>query len=315
MCRISGQPRTAVSVALVKGALKENAAPTKKNESGTIDEKQQCPITSPLLKGPFQVQWDNELTLKTVRKQNPKLRAGGRWKPPNCNAIQKVAIVIPFRHREQHLKFWLYYVHPFLQRQQLDYGVYVVNQDGENKFNRAKLMNVGFTEALKEYDYDCFVFSDVDIIPLDDRNTYRCFKQPRHLAVSMNKFHFGLPYRTYVGGVLALSKEQYMKINGFPNNYWGWGGEDDDMYKRLRIRGMWLSRPDRVKGRCKMIGHKRDKHNESNPKRYYKLRNTRQTIDSDGINSLQYKVVNIEKDQLFTKITVDIGSPPRKSTS
>lgn len=47
--KISGQPRTAVSVALVKGALKENAAPTKKNESGTIDEKQQCPITSPLL--------------------------------------------------------------------------------------------------------------------------------------------------------------------------------------------------------------------------------------------------------------------------
>lgn len=41
-----------------------------------------------------------------------------------------------------------------------------------------------------------------------------------------------LPYNQYFGGVSALSKEQFTKINGFPNNYWGWGGEDDDIYNR-----------------------------------------------------------------------------------
>ena len=65
-----------------------------------------------------------------------------------------------------------------------------VPQDGDEIFNRAKLLNVGYTEALKEYDYECFVFSDVDLIPMDDRNIYKCFSQPRHLSVSMDKFGF-----------------------------------------------------------------------------------------------------------------------------
>ncbi|MDG2675942.1 GTP-binding protein, partial [Vibrio parahaemolyticus] len=38
-------------------------------------------------------------------------------------------------------------MHPVLQRQQLDYGIYVINQAGDTMFNRAKLLNVGFQEA------------------------------------------------------------------------------------------------------------------------------------------------------------------------
>lgn len=38
-----------------------------------------------------------------------------------------------------------------------------------------------------------------------------------------------LPYKMYFGGVSALTPDQYLKMNGFPNNYWGWGGEDDDI--------------------------------------------------------------------------------------
>lgn len=64
-------------------------------------------------------------------------------------------------------------------------------QHGEDTFNRAKLLNVGFLEALKEdATYDCFIFSDVDLVPMDDRNLYRCGDQPRHFAVAMDKFGF-----------------------------------------------------------------------------------------------------------------------------
>lgn len=66
----------------------------------------------------------------------------------------------------------------------------VFPQLGEDTFNRAKLLNVGYREALKEAAYDCFIFSDVDLIPMDDRNLYHCYDQPRHFAIAMDKFGF-----------------------------------------------------------------------------------------------------------------------------
>lgn len=194
-------------------------------------------------------------------------------------------------------------------RQEGDYAVYVINQEGEGVFNRAKLLNVGYAEALKENNYDCFIFSDVDLIPMDDRNLYRCFNNPRHLAVAMDKFNFHLPYNTFFGGVSSLTKEQYLKINGFSNTFWGWGGEDDDMYNRIVVSGMSISRPDFVTGKYRMIRHMRDLHNEPNPENPGKLGQTQQTMYTDGINALQYTVKAIVKERLYTFITVDIGSP------
>ncbi|KAG9263794.1 beta-1,4-galactosyltransferase 1-like [Astyanax mexicanus] len=281
------------------------------NITDTPEELQQCPDPSPLLVGPLRIEFSAPVSLEHVRSENPALQEGGRFKPKDCIALQKVAIIIPFRKRDEHLKFWLYYLHPILQRQQLDYGVYIINQDGDETFNRAKLLNVGYAEALKEYGYECFVFSDVDLIPMDDRNTYKCFSQPRHLSVSMDKFGFRLPYNQYFGGVSSMSKEQFLKINGFPNNYWGWGGEDDDIFNRLSSKGMSISRPSGAIGKCRMIRHERDKQNDPNPQRFDRIAHTRETMHKDGINSLSYKVVKVEKDQLFTKITVDLGEAPK----
>jgi len=41
-----------------------------------------------------------------------------------------------------------------------------------------------------------------------------------------------LPYSEFFGGVSGLTVEQFRKINGFPNAFWGWGGEDDDLWNR-----------------------------------------------------------------------------------
>ena len=56
------------------------------------------------------------------------LDPGGHFKPSSCTSRSKVAIILPYRNREQQLKIFLNYMHPILQRQQLEYQIYVVNQ-------------------------------------------------------------------------------------------------------------------------------------------------------------------------------------------
>ncbi|XP_043961093.1 beta-1,4-galactosyltransferase 2-like isoform X2 [Gambusia affinis] len=269
-----------------------------------------CPDTPPSLVGPLLVEFETERSLDRVREQlGSVLQQGGRFKPPDCTARQKVVVIIPFRNRYEHLTHWLFYLHPVLMRQQLDYGVYVINQDGDGTFNRAKLMNIGFVEALIEYDYDCFVFSDVDLIPLDDRNLYRCSDHPRHLSVAIDKFNYILSSQTAFGGVSLLTKEQFLKVNGFSNTFWGWGGEDDDLYNRITVRGMSITRPDARIARYKMIKHGRDLHNEVNPENAIKMQKTAENIDTDGLNSLNFTVNEVLKDVLYTFVSVDLQAP------
>ncbi|XP_036414444.1 LOW QUALITY PROTEIN: beta-1,4-galactosyltransferase 3 [Colossoma macropomum] len=281
------------------------------------DDIPYCPKKSPLIGGPIHVSFRSGLTLAQIERKNPLVVRGGRYRPPDCDARHRTAIIIPHRSREHHLKFLLYYLHPFLQRQQLNYGIYIIHQAGNYTFNRAKLMNVGFREAMREEDWDCLFFHDVDLIPEDDRNTYTCDQTPKHAAIAMDKFGYKLPYKMYFGGVSALTPLHYLKMNGFPNNYWGWGGEDDDIGIRVSLAGMTITRPSLKVGRYKMIKHKHDQGNEVNPKRFNMLAKTRQTWKLDGMNSVEYEVVSREYLPLYTNITVNIGTeaglhPPTK---
>ncbi|XP_068949269.1 beta-1,4-galactosyltransferase 2-like isoform X2 [Petaurus breviceps papuanus] len=287
------------------GTAPSSEAPSPRldtNHSVTTLPLPPCPDVPPGLVGRLLIEFSSPMPMDRVQQENP-----------DCTPRQTVAIIIPFRHREHHLRYWLHYLHPILRRQRLRYGIYVISQHGEDTFNRAKLLNVGFLEALKEDPaYDCFIFSDVDLVPMDDRNLYRCGEQPRHFAIAMDKFGFRLPYAGYFGGVSGLSKAQFLKINGFPNEYWGWGGEDDDIFNRISLSGMKVSRPDIRIGRYRMIKHDRDKHNEPNPQRFTKIQNTKLTMKRDGIGSVHYRVLEVSRQPLFTNITVDIGrAPPR----
>nr|XP_013038983.2 beta-1,4-galactosyltransferase 4 [Anser cygnoides]XP_013038994.2 beta-1,4-galactosyltransferase 4 [Anser cygnoides]XP_047913921.1 beta-1,4-galactosyltransferase 4 [Anser cygnoides]XP_047913923.1 beta-1,4-galactosyltransferase 4 [Anser cygnoides] len=271
-----------------------------------------CPAVSPYLRGASKLTFKPSLTLEEVQKENPQV-AKGRYHPTECSALQHVAILIPHRNRERHLLYLLEHLHPFLQRQQLDYGIYVIHQAGNTKFNRAKLLNVGYLEALKEENWDCFIFHDVDLVPENDFNIYMCDRQPKHLVVGRNSTGYRLRYQGYFGGVTALTREQFSKVNGFSNNYWGWGGEDDDLRIRVEMQKMRVMRPSADVARYTMIFHNRDHGNEENRDRMKLLRQVSKMWKTDGLNSCSYELLSVEHNPLYINITVDFGIQPKVS--
>ncbi len=77
--------------------------------------------------GPIRV-WFEFPSLSELEQLYPYLEAGGHGKPKECRSRHRVAIVIPFRDREKHLRGFLHNMHSLLTKQQLDYAIFVVDQ-------------------------------------------------------------------------------------------------------------------------------------------------------------------------------------------
>lgn len=268
--------------------------------------------------------------------KNIETHFDGSWRPHNCSS-EPLAIVIPYRQRQDNLAQLLSILHPYLQQQMTDYQVFVVEQDGDIyvPFNKGKLFNVGFlTVQHLRPDISCFVLHDVDLIPEDERMLYRCVPSgPFHFGAWTDNLNYGQDnmYKTMnifkytaealVGGVLAMTKEQYLTVNGFSNRFWGWGGEDDDLGYRIKNAGFPVHRQMTQGGphttyRYTMLNHKPRR--DINAKRWEMGVKARgRGADVDGVTSLlndqstnsddDYVIHLIAFRRLFTHILVDVG--------
>ena len=156
-------------------------------------------------------------------------------KMPSTN---KLAIIIPFRDlekdkkRTQELNTLVSYFANYFDNN--NYQIFVVEQSNDSrKFNRGQLLNIGFLYAMKE-GYDNFIFHDVDLLPSEELKEYYVntpTNKPVHIAAVWDRYNKN---PDYFGGIVAFNKEMFQRINGYPNDFWGWGGEDDELYKRTR---------------------------------------------------------------------------------
>ena len=117
------------------------------------------------------------------------------------------------------------------------------------------LLNVGFAEAVKDFNFTCAIFHDVDLLPMNDTNLYNCPTKPLHMSSRVSTFDYKLPYAKIFGGVTVMTTQHFGLVNGYSNMFWGWGGEDDDMYNRLHDNGLDIARLE-GEGYYKMARHK-----------------------------------------------------------
>ena len=148
----------------------------------------------------------------------------------------KIAIIVPFRDSEEskprtnQLREFVAYMENYLNGYQ--YKIFVIEQEEDGrKFNRGQLLNFGFDLADKE-GYNNFIFHDVDLLPSEELKKYYTTiptTNPIHIAAIWNRYNANAKY---FGGIVAFSKDIFKRINGYPNNFWGWGGEDDELFNR-----------------------------------------------------------------------------------
>ena len=120
-----------------------------------------CPLIPPNLTTKIHVNTSNTTINKLeMYLDYLSIQSGGENSPKNCTARYRVAIIVPYRNREENLLIFLRHLHPFLNKQQLEYGIFLVEPMHNLTFNRGLLMNVGFLEslAISNHKWDCFMF-------------------------------------------------------------------------------------------------------------------------------------------------------------
>lgn len=209
---------------------------------------------------------------------------------------EKLAIIVPYRDREDHLKKFIPSIESCDFLDGIDYEILIVEQEEGKPFNRGKLLNVG---AIQCHTASYYCFHDVDMIPLVSDYSY--VPNPTHLAAEAEQFGFKLPYQGYFGGVTLFDKHSFIKVNGYSNDYWGWGAEDDDIMFRCVIKEIKAARKN---GRYRSLSHERnivqDLYNE-NLRKFFGFKNginvdeINKKINSDGLTDLEYEVLEEKK--------------------
>jgi hypothetical protein len=113
----------------------------------------------------------------------------------------------------------------------------------------------------------------------------------------------------FFGGVSAISTRDFQRINGYSNSFWGWGGEDDQLYQRILFNNLTVTRafagqPSLVhRARYKTLSHKKA---EPNPDRMKLLQKGSLLFQTDGLANLQYQRLHLQLKPLYTHLFVDI---------
>ncbi|XP_028315406.1 beta-1,4-galactosyltransferase 7 [Gouania willdenowi] len=203
----------------------------------------------------------------------------------------RLALIVPFRERFDELMVFVPFIHTFLNQKKIRHKILVINQVDHYRFNRASLINVGYLESGNDTDY--LAMHDVDLLPQNQELDYG-FPHQGPFHVASPELHPLYHYKTYVGGILLLTKQHYSMCNGMSNRFWGWGREDDEFYRRLRKAELQLFRPKGITTGYQTFLHVHDPAwRKRDQKRVAAQKQEQFKVDPEGgLTNLRYQVVS-----------------------
>lgn len=247
----------------------------------------------------------------------------GLVKQPNNNMIMNV--IVAYRDpgdgtRKEQLKQFKEQMN-LIFKDQTDIQIYIIEQEGDRddygslpeliqqpnsqmaKFNLGILKNIGFHEASKlskNKKNAYYILSDVDMLPSQEliKDYLKYPKQPIHLANKGTRYNMDGRDQNFLGGVLSVNKQDFIKSNGYPNNFWGWGGEDNSLNYRFKKSNIPIDKSSEpvidlegISLRDKLTKLKQDQTKEMRKRE--KLEQDKTSWKENGLSDLEgkYKIV------------------------
>ncbi len=217
-------------------------------------------------------------------------------------------IIIPYRAREPHLKYYIDNSVPLLQKYLPNSKVVIVEQDWNNKlFNRGCLLNIGAKEYENKTNH--IITQDVDINPLE-KSIKELYLPEVNDNTIKGLYNFDSNCDT-LGGIIKMKNSTFFKINGFPNDIWGWGAEDIALLQRAKYFNIKIYKTVKAhdlghSNRCTGIYENenyivfnnindRVMYNNSKNIQKYNLNNYNDkivNIKNSGLNNINYEIIN-----------------------
>jgi hypothetical protein len=213
------------------------------------------------------------------------------------NPKNRTAIIVPYRDtpdkvRSAQMKVFLEHYHNFLPHVK----IYIVEQsDFKKKFNRGKLLNIGFKLAKKD-GAQVYITHDIDLItPKTMAPLYNLI--PDHPVHIGGLWREKYPFEDFFGGIVSYNSKDYEKSNGFPNNSWGWGSEDDCQYNRLVINDIPIYVPHSKTLKISGLEHESMSDNPitKNLNKKDNILEDFKNWEKNGVKNVKFKLLKITK--------------------
>jgi hypothetical protein len=198
-------------------------------------------------------------------------------------------VLVTYRDRLTHLNVFVTYMNRYFPNLRLA----ICEQADKEVWNKGLLYNAGYKELAQDYDY--IILHDIDTIPAVNVD-YSYTPVPTLLSTECSQYGYTYYFHTYFGGVIGINKEHYELINGFSNRFRGYGGEDDQVYRRCVEKG--ITPEKRLGNRFENFVHPKPDVRQGTafwhtPDYQNNLQLAVGPIDyTDGLSSAQYKVIS-----------------------